>query len=155
MSVQTSEVAIFSRGANAEKQYILDQLGLYNASQARYVPEYLPINWPILAASVSTFIRVIHDGVWVVASVGSAHTVVGGSGATVIPVVCPQRVAIASGVEQIAAAFDLTLTAPNGGFGTLITTPTPMTRGDALGIKFAGTLTGLVGVIDIVIKRIG
>ena len=155
MSVQTSEVSVFTKGPSGVQRYRLDENGLYNAGQARYAPEYLKIRWPILAASVSSFVSVAHDGVWVVSSVAEAHTVVGGSGATVIVVVCPQRVAIASGVEQTSAAFDLTTTAPNGGFGTMIASPTPMTRGDAIGIKFAGTLTGLVGVIDIVVKRIG
>ena len=155
MSVNTSEVSVFTKGPSGVQRYRLDENGLYNASQVQYFPEYQQIQGLLLAASVSGFIAVVHNGIWAVASVATAHTVVGGSGATVIPVVCPQRVAIASGVEQISAAVDLTVTAPSGGFGTLIASPTAMTRGDALGLKFAGTLTGLVGCYDIILKRIG
>lgn len=112
------------------------------------------IVYPLLAASVDTFIWTCQEGVWRVRSVVEAHTVVGGSGATVTVTVCPGSVAIASGTAQLSAALDLTVTAPAKAFGTLIASPTEMSRGDSLAIDMSGTLTGLVGVLTVMLERV-
>lgn len=155
MSIQTSELTVFTKGASGVKKYTLDELGIYNNLSVRYFPEYRQIQGSLLAASVDAFVAGFHDGTWAVASVFEAHTVVGGSSAAFNVVVCPQHIAIASGTAQLSAGLDLTTTAPNAAFGTLIASPTPLARGDVLGLDFSGTLTGLVGVYDIVLKRIG
>jgi len=113
------------------------------------------IEHDLLAASVDTFIWVCQEGIWQIQYASEGHTVVGGAGANVQVVVCPGGVAIASGTAQLTAALDLTVTAPKVQHGTLITTPTQMFRGDALGLDFSGTLTGLVGSITVAIQRRG
>lgn len=155
MSIQTPELTVFTKGPNGVNKYRLDELGLYNAANVRYFPEYRQVVGSLLAASVDAFIAGFHDGIWVVASVFAAHSVVGGASAAFNVMVCPQHIAVASGVAQLSAAIDLTTTAPNASFGTVVASPTPLSRGDVLGLDFSGTLTGLVGCYDIVLKRIG
>lgn len=131
-----------------------DSLGLKDAS-SRYLSFYQERTFPLLAASVDSFIWTCIDGVWVLEAAVTAHTVVGGSGATVQLVHCASSVAIASGTAQLSAAIDLTVTAPAEQYGTLIASPTQFLRGDSLGIDMSGTLTGLVGVLTYRMKRIG
>lgn len=113
------------------------------------------ITVPLLAATVDGFIWVCHEGLWQVSSVAEGHTTVGGAGATVNVVVCPQGSAIGSGTAQLSAALDLTVTAPAVRFGTLINPATIMSRGDALALDLSGTLGSLVGTVSVQIKRIG
>ena len=154
--MKVQELTIVGPGPVGVDQVILSQLGIRNSPRARYYVDYLPAHGLLLAASVSGFVAASPDeGIWQLHSFQTAHTVVGGSGATVIPVVCPQAVAIASGVEQITAAISLVVTAPAKAIGTMIASPTQMTVGDWLGLKFAGTLTGLVGAWDMLLKRVG
>lgn len=129
--------------------------GLFKDNRNRYQHGIPPITAQLLAASVDSFIWTCVEGVWVVDTVVEAHTVVGGSGATVQVVVCPGSVAVASGTAQLSAALDLTVTAPAKQFGTLIATPTQMLRGDSLAIDMSGTLTGLVGVLTVQLARVG
>lgn len=133
---------------------VADDLGARDLI-GRYFSPYHTISWPLLVGSLSSFVWHCHEGLWQVHSVSEAHTVVGGSGAAASVVVCPQAVAIGSGVAQQTAVLDLTITAPTYRFATLIASPTVMSRGDALAVLMAGTLTGLVGVIHILLKRIG
>lgn len=134
--------------------FVSDDLGLRD-SLGRYINPYHTLDWPLLVGSLSTFVWHCHEGLWQVHSVSEAHTVVGGAGAAASVIVCPQAVAIGSGVAQQTAVLDLTLAAPTYRFATLIASPTVMSRGDALAVLFAGTLTGLVGVMHILLKRIG
>jgi hypothetical protein len=132
----------------------MDELGLRD-SIGRYFSPYVSLSWPLLVGSISSFVWHCHEGLWQVNSVSTAHTVVGGAGAAASVIVCPQAVAIGSGVAQQTAVSDLTITAPAYRFATLIASPTVMSRGDALAVLMAGTLTGLVGVMQILVKRIG
>jgi len=132
----------------------MDELGLRD-STGRYFNPFHILSWPLLVGSISSFVWHCHEGLWQVNSVSEAHTVVGGAGAAASVIVCPQAVAIGSGVAQQTAVFDLTLTAPTYRFATLIASPTVMSRGDALAVLFAGTLTGLVGTLQITLKRVG
>jgi hypothetical protein len=115
---------------------------------------WLDKSWPLLAASVDSYIWTCIEGIWQLYAVGESHTVVGGSGATVQLVVCPGSVAIGSGTAQLTAALDLTVTAPAKSFGTLIASPTLMYKGDSLAVDLSGTLTGLVGQLTYLLKRI-
>jgi hypothetical protein len=112
------------------------------------------IDVDLFGTGVSRFIHIVHNGVWVVNSVSEAHVVAGGAGAGVTVVVCPQASALGSGIPQLTAVIDLTLTAPARSFGSMITTPTEMTRGDVLALGFSGTITGLVGCLTVFLKRI-
>lgn len=145
---------LVGRGPTGPTIFELDDIGLKSAL-GHYLTAREYYNVRIDANSVDTFIETIHDGLWQVVSVSAAITVVGGSGATVNVVVCPGAVAIASGTAQLSAAIDLTVTAPNNQFGTLIASPTVMKRGDTFGIDMAGTLTGLVGCVTIGLGRVG
>lgn len=111
--------------------------------------------WPLLAASVDTYIFTNYttNATYRVSAVRTMVSVVGGSGATVTVVYCPRATAIGSGTAQLTAALDLTVTAPSPLNGTLITTPNDIFPGDHLAVDFAGTLTGLVGVITVGIRR--
>jgi len=131
----------------------MDELGLRD-NTGRYFSPYQLISWPLLVGSISSFVWHCHEGLWQVHSVSGAHTVVGGSGAAASVIVCPQCVAIGSGVAQQTAVLDFTITAPTYRFATLIASPTVMSRGDALAVLMAGTLTGLVGMLQILLKRI-
>ncbi len=129
-------------------------LGGLKDRTGRLVTPFHHVTLPLLAATVDGFVWTCIEGVWQVAGVAEAHTVVGGSGATVQVVVCLGSVAIASGSAQLTAALDLTATAPAKSFGTMIATPTLIYRGDSVGIDMSGTLTGLVGALTVQMKRV-
>lgn len=145
---------VVGRGPTGTPLFDVDETGVKDIVQGSYFSAFDRLNIPLLATSVDSFWWVCQEGTWRVASVAEAHTVVGGSGATVNVVVCPQAVAIASGTAQLSAALDLTVTAPAKAFGTLIASPTDIRRGDCIGIDMSGTLTGLVGILSIMIKRV-
>lgn len=115
---------------------------------------YMERSWPLLAASVDSFVWSPLEGTWQLQYVRESHTVVGGSGATVTVVVCPASVAVGSGTAQLTAALDLTVTAPANQAGTLIASPTLIRPGDSVAVDMAGTLTGLVGQITMGFKRV-
>ena len=150
-----SSLQIVGDGPGGAKVATFDKSGMYDEVAAGFITAFDKVVWPLLAASVDSFIWVCTEGIWQVAAVREAHTVVGGAAAAVTVVVCPQAVAIASGTAQLTAVLDLTITAPAGRAGTLITTPTKMTVGDCVGLDFSGTLTGLVGAITVSLKRVG
>jgi hypothetical protein len=123
---------------------------------ARVIDGVESITVSLLAAmAVNSFIWTVHEGIWQVGTVSESHTVAGGAGATLQVVACPQSVAVASGVNQLTAAFDLTIGAPAVRFGSLVSSLTLMTRGDSLGYLMSGTLTGLVGVLTVNLWRVG
>ncbi len=131
-----------------------DEIGIKDGS-GRYFSPYDYVTHDILAATPNSFIWTCIEGVWQIAGVAEAHTVAGGASAAVQVVVCPGSVAIASGTAQLTATLDLTVTAPAKSFGTLIATPTQIFRGDSVGLSFSGTLTGLVGMLTVQLRRVG
>ena len=131
-----------------------DDVGMKDAT-ARYVSPYEFLTVDLLAAMVDNFLWTCIEGIWQVAGVAEAHTVVGGASCAVQVVVCPGSVAIGSGTAQLTATLDLTVTAPAKSFGTLIASPTQIFRGDSVGIDISGTQTGLVGKLTVQLKRIG
>ena len=150
-----SALQVVGDGPGGVKVLTADRNGVYDEQNAGFITAFERVVWPLLAGSLDSFIWVCTEGIWQIASVREAHTVVGGASAAVTVVVCPQAVAIASGVVQLTAVLDLTITAPAGRAGTLITTPTKMTVGDAVAVDFSGTLTGLVGAITVSLKKVG
>lgn len=133
----------------------LDQNGIANGAADLNI-FYDPITWALLAGSISSFIftNYIPGSILRVFAVRANTTVVGGASAAVQLVVCPQGVALGSGVNQLTAALDLTTTAPAKLSGTLISPPTDIGIGDCLGVVFSGTLTGLVGALTVGLRRI-
>jgi hypothetical protein len=155
MSVKLQELTVVGSPPNGTDLFRVTSNGIYDVVNNRYFNPYHIINRDLLAASVDSFIWGVIEGQWQVAGVMESHTVVGSTSAAVTVLVCPQAVAIASGVAQLSAGFDLTVTAPAKAFGTLIASPTVMTKGDVLALDFSGTLTNLVGNITIWMKRVG
>lgn len=133
----------------------MDQGGVANGL-GDLITHYPPMVWQLVAGSISSFIFTnFHTNViFRLFAVRCNTTVAGGASAAAQLVVCPQGVALASGVNQLTAALDLTTTAPAKLSGTLITPPTDIGPGDSLGVVFTGTLTGLVGVISYGLRRI-
>ncbi len=112
------------------------------------------INVLVVAASLDTYVWTPRTGVWVITGATSIISVSGGTGASVMPRVCSGITAVASGVAQLSAALDLEETGPNKQIGTMIAAPTEIFPGDSIGLDFSGTLTGLVGVVNVYVKRI-
>lgn len=112
------------------------------------------IQWPLLAASVDTYVWTNPSGVWEVESVRTIISVSGGTSAVVDVRVCSGVTAPASGVTQLTATLDLEETAPAKATGTLIAVPTRIFPGDSVALDFGGTLTGLVGAITIKLKKV-
>jgi len=114
----------------------------------------------LLAASVDKWVYIAERACKVV-SVKEVHSVAGGSGATVRPRkitgVAAPGAAVASGITEItSAAFDLTATANTIVTGALSATASDYTlaAGDKIGLDFNGTLTGLVGLIEIELQAV-
>lgn len=116
---------------------------------------YEEMPFTLLASTVSQSIFIADDN-WQVVGVQVVPNVIGGAGATVTVEVCTGLTAPGSGVAQLSAALVIgsTATAHKVLAGALIAAPTTMQKGDRLGIVMAGTLTGLVGMLTIAIKRV-
>lgn len=118
----------------------------------------------LLAASVDKHIFIAPFACRVV-SIREIHSVVGGTSAAVrlrkvTDTSAPGATASTTVKELITAAFDLTATINTMVEGTLVAAATPVTNsdyylntGDKLSLDFSGTLTGLVGVVSLHIKR--
>lgn len=124
------------------------------------VPQELEFSQVILAATANQHVFVAP---WTLQITGiqEIHSVVGGSGATVAirkitDTSAPNASAGATVKELMTGALSLTSTANTVQSGTLSATATDLqfAIGDHIAINFAGTLTGLVGVVTIKYKRI-
>ena len=134
----------------------LDKSGIKDEVLGSFFNIYHTITWPVIAAQANSFIHVCQSGIWQVAAVHEAHTVAtSDAGGTVDVLVCPQAVAIASGVTQLTAPLALDGTAPEHQAGVLIAAPTLFRAGDCLALAFAVGTTALVGDITVTIKRVG
>lgn len=151
MAGKEANIVVVDKSGNTILQ--VDENGMQDA--AGYAA-YHQVSSELLAASVDKFVFVnahpTHK--WKVVAVRAKCSVVGGSGATVDVKKVPAATAVASGTTQLTAALDLTVTAPSDLPGTLIASPSIIYPGDSIGLDFSGTLTGLVGVITIVLGRL-
>jgi len=127
--------------------------GLSNADGCMWSP-YAQVSWPLLAASVSSYIWTCISGVWRLEAVTTKITVSGGGSAAIMLTACSGVTAVADGVDQLDAVIDLQETAPAAANGVLIAEPTLMYPGDSLGLEFSGTLTGLVGALTVLLARV-
>jgi hypothetical protein len=83
------------------------------------------------------------------------HSVVGGAAATAIVKKVTGSQAPGAGTDMMSAAFDLTATVNVEQNGALAAAATlRLAPGDCLGITLAGTLTGLVGIVTVLLQRI-
>ena len=113
----------------------------------------LNVSFPVAADAVSQ-VAFIADRPYNVVSVQEAHSVVGGSGATAQLYKASGTTAIGSGTAITTAAFSLTSTINTVQTGTLSATTanTVLAAGDRLGLVFAGTVTGVDGLVTIVLQ---
>jgi hypothetical protein len=113
------------------------------------------LNSELLAASVDKHIWACTEGRWQVSGVTEIHSVAGGSGAQVDVKVTSGVTAPASGTTQLGSVVDLTVTANTVQQKALIASPTVIGPGDTVALDFGGTLTALVGIISVSVKRVG
>lgn len=110
---------------------------------------------PLTASSVSQTIFIADDNYQLV-SVKAVPNVKGGAGATVTVEALTGTQAPGAGVAQLSAALVIGSTATNDTVlnGVLIAAPTVISAGQRFGIVMAGTLTALVGLLTVVVKRV-
>jgi hypothetical protein len=130
-----------------------------------YDGESIIVTVPINANSVDSWIYVAPFKARLV-SAREIHSVVGGASAAVrarkiTDTSAPGAAAGTTVKELTTAAFDLTAAINTTQVGTLVTAATPkensdfyMNAGDKVALDFSGTLTGLVGVVVLHIKRV-
>lgn len=119
----------------------------------KHVDGLIRISTIILAASVDQPVF-IADRAYVVVSAKEIHSVVGSTSAAVQYKKCTGTTAPASGTAIATGTFDLTATINTTQTATLSATASDYTlaAGDKLALDFSGTLTGLVGVVTIVLR---
>lgn len=135
-----------------------NDLRLYSDSTAtpQTYPKELFINLPLVAGSADGDLWIATDK-YTVASV--KHSVsVGASGATLILRKCSTTTAPASGTTLFTStnSLDLNVTANTVTTATLSTVAgvNAFAAGDRLAADFSGTLTGLIGICTITLRRI-
>lgn len=147
-------------GTAADKLLLVD-CGLA-AQDVSNAAERLVVTSELLAASVDKWMFVA-DRAYRVMAVREVHNVVGGLGAVVRPrkvtsagTAAPGDAAGATVKELTAADVDLTTTINVVQSPALSATAADLdlAAGDKIGLNFSGTLTGLVGVIEIALMAI-
>lgn len=124
------------------------------------IPENVFITSELLAASVDNDVWVA-DGDYEVVEFAETHSVVGGAAAAVRPrkitdTSAPGAAAGATVKELTTANIDLTASINTVRRPTLTATKADrkFKRGDRLALDFSGTLTGLVGQVTVVLKKL-
>jgi hypothetical protein len=117
------------------------------------------ITFDVMAASVNKHVFVA-DRAYEVELIKEIHSVVGGASANVkirriTDTSAPGAAASATVVELVTAGIDLTTTINTTQTPTLVTgSTTRLAAGDKLSCLFAGTLTGLVGHVTVVLTPV-
>lgn len=141
-------------GVAADKMLAVN---LSTAAQAAAGAGVLAVTHELLAASVDTW-AFVADRSYRVIGVREAHSVVGGSGATVRPrkitaaTTAAPGASVAAGITELTtAAIGLETSVNVAQTATLTATDADrlLAVGDKIGLDFAGTLTGLVGQLTI------
>lgn len=112
------------------------------------------ITMPLFASTVSQTIFIADVNGYQVTSVSVVPNVIGGAGATVTVEALTGTQAVGTGVAQLTAALALNGVANTVLNGVLIAAPTVINAGQRFGIVMAGTLTALVGLLTVAIKRV-
>jgi hypothetical protein len=141
-------------GPTGTRQLLVDASGMQDGS-ARLASHWQMISWQLLAGSLASYMWTCKEGIWQVQDVEAVVSVTGGASATVDVLVCAGVTAPGSGTTQLTAVLDVQETAPFRARGTLIAAPTQLFRGDSVAVNFGGTLTGLVGLLSVQMKRVG
>lgn len=123
--------------------------------EVKVIPGEL-ITMPLFASTVSQTIFLADGNTYQVTYVAAIPDVLGGAGATVNVEVLTGTTANGSGTAQLSAAIALSANAHTALQGTLIAAPTRFNNSNSgrLGIVMAGTLTGLVGLLTVAVKKV-
>lgn len=146
-------IEVVGAGPTGTRSLLLDADGMQDVN-ANFAYLAQDLTWPLLAASVDSYIWTCVEGVWQITAARSIISVTGGASAAVMLEYCSGVTAVGSGVDQLTAALDLQETAPDRQNGVLIASPNEIFPGDSIGADFSGTLTGLVGCLTVQIKRV-
>lgn len=126
----------------------------------RHLADRIVVTATLLAASVDTDVF-IADRAYKVIGVRESHSVVGGASAAVRPrkitdTSAPGAAAGATVKELTTAAVDLTAAVNTVVTPTLSATAADLTlaAGNRISLDFSGTLTGLVGFIEIILEQV-
>jgi len=116
----------------------------------------IPIEMVVVTAPAAGgyYITTIRNGIWQVQAVAFSVGTVGGAGCTVDVQACPQATAANAGTTQLTAPLVLSAGAGTDVVGTLIASPTLLAPGTRLSAVYAGTVTGLVGVLTVFLGRV-
>lgn len=127
----------------------------HHMQDSTIIHDKVMVTVPLIATTPDTVVFLVNEGRWQVASVTEVHTVVGSTNAAVDIMACSGTTAPESGTTQLGAAIDLTATINVVQNPALISSPTVLGPGDRLALDMDGTLTGLVGLLMIMMKRVG
>ena len=119
------------------------------------IPERVYVTRYIDANSVDQNVF-IADLPYYVETIREVHSVAGGSSAAVVVKKCTGTTAVASGTALHSTAVDLTATAETVASVTITaaTADRKLAAGDRLSLDFSGTLTGLIGVVEIGLRKL-
>lgn len=134
----------------------LDSIVFNGSGSRNVVPKSIYVTIPINASSVDTNVWIAPTAHQIV-SISEVHSVVGGASAAVDVKKCTGTTAPASGTTVFASStIDLTATINTNQTPTLTATVATLklAAGDRIAFDFSGTLTGLVGVVVIQLKKI-
>ena len=149
MSIERSIQVVGSTGVPV---ITIDERGIVD-SQSRL--ETREITCSLVAVPVANYIWTCVAGVWVIQQIDVLVRVTGGTAATLDVLVCQQVEAVASGVTQLLTAVaDVEETAPFRLRPALIATPTQIFPGDSVAYNLGGTATGLIGLLQVLVKRV-
>lgn len=151
--MRVSSLEIVGVGPAGARVALIDEAGFKDVD-GRMFDARERINYPLVAVPVANYIWLCDRGVWKVEYVAAQARVTGGGSATIDVLVCQGVEAVASGVSQLAAVMDVEETAPFKAVPALIAAPTPIYPGDSVAFNGGGTLTGLIGVLTVILKRI-
>lgn len=113
------------------------------------------VTFALVAATVDQHIWIAPEGFWQVSKVRYMPRVAGSdAGAVTADVKVTSGVtAPASGTTQLTATLNLKGTADTLQVGTVIASPTVIKQGDTVALDVTGTLTAVVGLLEVTLKR--
>jgi hypothetical protein len=125
-----------------------------DAGTKRVVPKVVMVTVDVNATSVDKHVFIAGDAYQVVAVKHIVST--GAAGATVDVKKCTGTTAPASGTTVVSAALALDATSNTTTTATLSSTAADLllASGDRLSLDFTGTLTGLVGMVQLYLRRV-
>lgn len=131
---------------------------VYNGGESigkRVMPKVITVSIPFNDTALDQHVWIADDAYQVV-SISEIHSVVGGSGAVCQPRKCTGTQAPSAGAALTTTTCDLTSTVNTVVNKTITATAADalLAAGNRLAFDFSGTLTGVVGVITIRLRRV-